>query len=180
VFTIAEAPHPVFKREGNDLVYTARLPLTDALCGTTVNLTHLDGRPVSVPVQEVRRDSSLSVFLHCSLQAASLRTPAMLSGSVSCRSFCLVLSSNLGPILRCPCCLILGCCLYTLTLTLTLPGFSYQVVGSDSVKVVRGQGMPISKSPSNHGDLKIRFKVDFPRSLSQTQAETLRRTLPRQ
>ena len=43
----------MFKREGNDLVYTARLPLADALCGTTINLTHLDGRPLSVPVQEV-------------------------------------------------------------------------------------------------------------------------------
>jgi len=53
VFTIAESPHPVFKREGNDLVYTARLPLADALSGTTVNFMHLDGRPVSVPVQEV-------------------------------------------------------------------------------------------------------------------------------
>ena len=54
VFTIAESPHPVFKRDGNDLVYTARLPLADALSGTTVNLMHLDGHPVSVPVQEVR------------------------------------------------------------------------------------------------------------------------------
>ena len=55
-----------------------------------------------------------------------------------------------------------------------------QVVGPDSVKVVRGQGMPISKRPSDRGDLKVRFKIDFPRSLSDTQKETVRRTLPRQ
>ena len=71
VFTIAESPHPVFKREGNDLVYTARLPLADALSGTTVNLMHLDGRPVSVPVQDVRTQPSSSsnlatLWLHCS------------------------------------------------------------------------------------------------------------------
>ena len=70
-------------------------------------------------------------------------------------------------------------CLHYRALMLLL-SLSCQVVGPDSVKVLRGQGMPISKSPSNRGDLKIRFKVDFPRSLSQTQAETVRRTLPRQ
>ena len=61
----------MFKREGNDLVYTARLPLADALCGTTVNLTHLDGRPVSIPVQEVSFDTSLSISVHCSRRAAT-------------------------------------------------------------------------------------------------------------
>ncbi len=29
----------------------------------------------------------------------------------------------------------------------------------DTVKVVRGKGMPISKSPGQHGDLRIKFKV---------------------
>ena len=169
----------MFKREGNDLVYTARLPLTDALCGTTVKLTHLDGRPVSVPVQEVCRNSRSSVSPQCFSRAATSNCTAVLGGLVSCCSCWAVLSiSDDTHFLLGPCCLVLDSCLYTLTLM--LPGMFYQVVGPDSVKVVRGQGMPISKSPSNHGDLKIRFKVDFPRSLSQTQAETLRRTLPRQ
>lgn len=48
VFVIEEKPHPVFAREGNDLVYTARLPLVDALCGATVRLTTLDGRQLTV------------------------------------------------------------------------------------------------------------------------------------
>lgn len=50
---LQESPHPKFQREGNDLIYTRRLPLADALCGTTVSLTTLDGRPLSVPVKEV-------------------------------------------------------------------------------------------------------------------------------
>ena len=48
VFVIEEKPHPVFSREGNDLVYTAKLPLVDALCGATVRLTSLDGRQLTV------------------------------------------------------------------------------------------------------------------------------------
>ena len=34
-------------------VYTHRLPLVDALSGTTVQLQHLDGSPIKVPVDEV-------------------------------------------------------------------------------------------------------------------------------
>ena len=45
------------------------------------------------------------------------------------------------------------------------------------MKLVRGEGMPISKTPSAKGDLKIKFKVEFPRSLSSSQAEAVRRAL---
>lgn len=48
VFVINEKKHPVFEREGNDLIHTAKLPLVDALCGATVRLTTLDGRPLTV------------------------------------------------------------------------------------------------------------------------------------
>jgi DnaJ-class molecular chaperone len=34
-----------------------------------------------------------------------------------------------------------------------------QVITPDTVKVVRGKGMPISKSPGQHGDLRIKFMV---------------------
>lgn len=48
VFVINEKKHPVFEREGNDLIHTAKLPLVDALCGATIKLTSLDGRPLTV------------------------------------------------------------------------------------------------------------------------------------
>ncbi|KAK9915026.1 hypothetical protein WJX75_003741 [Coccomyxa subellipsoidea] len=55
VFVINEKKHPVFEREGNDLIHTAKLPLVDALCGATVRLTTLDGRPLTVSVSDVAR-----------------------------------------------------------------------------------------------------------------------------
>lgn len=48
---LQEKPHPLFRREGADLIYTHRLPLVDALCGTTVELRTLDDRPLSIPVE---------------------------------------------------------------------------------------------------------------------------------
>eukprot|EP00300_Choanocystis_sp_HF-7_P009732 c16605_g1_i3.p1 GENE.c16605_g1_i3~~c16605_g1_i3.p1 ORF type:complete len:397 (+),score=56.75 c16605_g1_i3:595-1785(+) len=47
VFVVVEKPHERFSREEDDLVATVDLTLKEALCGTTVALTHLDGREIS-------------------------------------------------------------------------------------------------------------------------------------
>ncbi|THF95561.1 dnaJ homolog subfamily B member 13-like [Camellia sinensis] len=53
VFTIDEKPHSVFTRDGNDLVTTQKIPLAEALTGLTVNLTTLDGRNLTIPINNV-------------------------------------------------------------------------------------------------------------------------------
>jgi DnaJ family protein B protein 4 len=53
VFIIEERAHPKFKRDGNDLIYTHKIPLVDALTGCAVQLTTLDGRSITVPVKSV-------------------------------------------------------------------------------------------------------------------------------
>ncbi|GFS41287.1 DNAJ heat shock family protein [Actinidia rufa] len=53
VFIIDEKPHSVFTRDGNDLVVTQKIPLADALTGHTVRLTTLDGRNLSIPINNV-------------------------------------------------------------------------------------------------------------------------------
>ncbi|RAL45302.1 unnamed protein product [Cuscuta campestris] len=50
VFIIDEKPHKVFTRDGNDLVYTQKITLAEALTGYTVHLTMLDGRSLTVPI----------------------------------------------------------------------------------------------------------------------------------
>lgn len=54
------APHPLFKREGNDLVMSLNLKLSDALLGTEYPIQTLDGEikvtiPESVTVNEILR-----------------------------------------------------------------------------------------------------------------------------
>jgi DnaJ homolog subfamily B member 4 len=102
-FVIGEKEHATFSRDGNNLVYNARLTLSDALCGTTLRIATLDGRTISVPVAEV--------------------------------------------------------------------------VSPGSEKIVRGEGMPIAKSPGTKGDLVIRFAVAFPAYLSDDKKSQLRRLL---
>lgn len=60
VFVIDEKPHPLFKREGNDLIYTHRLPLVEALSGTELKIPHLDGKTISLPIDEVNSCCALT------------------------------------------------------------------------------------------------------------------------
>ncbi|MED6174785.1 hypothetical protein PIB30_072276 [Stylosanthes scabra] len=53
VFIIDEKPHRVFKRDGNDLVFTQKVPLVDALTGYTVHLTTLDDRNLTIPINSI-------------------------------------------------------------------------------------------------------------------------------
>lgn len=53
MFVIDEKPHDVYKRDGNDLIVTQRIPLAEALMGTTITLTTLDGRTLTIPINEV-------------------------------------------------------------------------------------------------------------------------------
>ncbi|WJX44586.1 hypothetical protein P8452_31540 [Trifolium repens] len=53
VFVIDERPHSVFSREGNDLIVTQKISLAEALTGYTVHLTTLDGKNLSIPINNV-------------------------------------------------------------------------------------------------------------------------------
>uniref|UniRef100_A0A3P9LLJ4 DnaJ heat shock protein family (Hsp40) member B1a n=1 Tax=Oryzias latipes TaxID=8090 RepID=A0A3P9LLJ4_ORYLA len=53
VFVVKDKPHPVFKREGSDIVYPAKITLKEALCGCTIKAPTLDGRTITVTSKDV-------------------------------------------------------------------------------------------------------------------------------
>lgn len=55
IFVIDEKPHDVYKRDGNDLVVTQKISLSEALTGCNVNLCTLDMRRLSIPITDVIR-----------------------------------------------------------------------------------------------------------------------------
>lgn len=99
-FVIHEKPHPRFERKGNNLIYTAELPLLRALTGSVLDIETLDGRRLKIPVSEV--------------------------------------------------------------------------VGPNYQKVVQNEGMPLSKNPAQHGDLLIKFNVQFPTYFNSEQKALLK------
>ncbi|KAI3447784.1 hypothetical protein Pfo_004449 [Paulownia fortunei] len=53
VFIIDEKPHSVFKRDGNDLIATQKISLVEALTGCTAQVTTLDGRNLTIPINNI-------------------------------------------------------------------------------------------------------------------------------
>ncbi|XP_042484982.1 dnaJ homolog subfamily B member 13-like [Macadamia integrifolia] len=53
VFIVDEKPHEIFTRDGNDLILTQKITLMEALTGYTVHLTTLDGRNLTIPINNV-------------------------------------------------------------------------------------------------------------------------------
>jgi DnaJ family protein B protein 13 len=55
VFIVRQSKHERFERSGNDLIYTSRIPLLDALTGTSLDILTLDERQLKVPINETVR-----------------------------------------------------------------------------------------------------------------------------
>jgi DnaJ family protein B protein 4 len=53
VIVIQQQQHPRFRRSGNDLHTAVQVPLVTALTGGTVSIEHLDGRQVTLPIQQL-------------------------------------------------------------------------------------------------------------------------------
>ena len=51
------------------------------------------------------------------------------------------------------------------------------VVTPATKKVVPGEGMPLSKNPSQRGDLVIQFKIQFPTYLAEGQKRLIKEAL---
>lgn len=54
VFIIRDKPHELFKRDGVDIRYTAKITLREALTGTRIQVPTLQGGTVSLHYNEVR------------------------------------------------------------------------------------------------------------------------------
>lgn len=52
-FVVTEKPHPRFKRDKNDLIYTANISLKEALIGCTIKVKTLDNRILNIPINKV-------------------------------------------------------------------------------------------------------------------------------
>lgn len=62
VFVIGEKKHDQFTREGSNLIKEVRLSLVDALTGTTLTVTTLDGRTIPVAITEVISPGSIKTI----------------------------------------------------------------------------------------------------------------------
>ena len=53
VFIVKDKPHPRFRRQGINLIHTAKVPLGKALTGCTVEIITLDERVLHIPINDI-------------------------------------------------------------------------------------------------------------------------------
>jgi DnaJ-class molecular chaperone len=104
VFVLKEVEHPRFKRQGNDLLYTANISLKQALANPVIEVLTLDDRKLRITMNEV--------------------------------------------------------------------------VTPHSKQIIKGEGMPLQKDPSQKGDLIITFNIKFPTHLTPQQKSAIAAALP--
>ena len=61
IFVLKEVPHARFKRQGNDLHYTANISLKQALTNAVIEVETLDGRKLRITMNEVVTPTSRQV-----------------------------------------------------------------------------------------------------------------------
>uniref|UniRef100_UPI0037E79150 dnaJ homolog subfamily B member 5 n=1 Tax=Semicossyphus pulcher TaxID=241346 RepID=UPI0037E79150 len=102
-FILRDKENTQYKREGSNIVFTAKITLKEALCGCTVNVPTLDNRMMPLPCSDVIK-----------------------------------------------------------------PG---------AVRRLRGEGLPLPKSPSQRGDLVVEFQVLFPDRIPPQSREIIKHSL---
>lgn len=59
IFMIKEIEHAEFERKGNELIYTAKISLMQALCPDSIKIITLDGRTLMISLDEIVHPKSL-------------------------------------------------------------------------------------------------------------------------
>ena len=62
VFVIQEKPHPLYTREGSNLIVTKEISLREALCGYSFRYQHINGRCMNVTVPGVINPGTEQVY----------------------------------------------------------------------------------------------------------------------
>lgn len=57
IFIIKDKPHPTFKRENQDIIFTAKVSLKQALTGCNVIVKNLDGKPFELKMKQITPDT---------------------------------------------------------------------------------------------------------------------------
>ena len=50
--SLRDKPHPLFTRDGSNIIYTHKITLRDALCGSIIEAPTLDGRKVGLNLMD--------------------------------------------------------------------------------------------------------------------------------
>lgn len=204
VFVLQEQSHSEFKRKGDDLYIERTISLTEALCGFSMEMKHLDGRtliikskpgdvikPVSFnPFAEEDEASEWTCFEDCDTPSLENAAVAETDDLKACKKACekgQLKGKGIGCFVQRGGKTVFKQCSYSEAMKAKAPsrGSKLYVIADPNaaahtrmMKAVEGEGLPRLKSPFENGNLFIIITIEFPSSINPTVAGQLLKMLP--
>jgi len=207
IFVLKEQEHSNYKRRGADLFIERNISLVEALCGFTLEVTHLDGRKLLVktspgeiikppaqgfdPLAEQGDKAQWEMIEDA--DCSSLENVAQADNTdvdtlkKACETQlkrkgidvgCFVVDSKRASFKQCTREEALAAKEHKKGSTMYILSDPNEQKSFRMMKAVKGEGMPTYKNPFVHGNLFIILNIEFPDSLSTSAQDGIRALLP--
>eukprot|EP00929_Paragymnodinium_shiwhaense_P005539 TRINITY_DN1076_c0_g2_i1.p1 TRINITY_DN1076_c0_g2~~TRINITY_DN1076_c0_g2_i1.p1 ORF type:complete len:517 (-),score=212.67 TRINITY_DN1076_c0_g2_i1:425-1975(-) len=206
IFVVKEKEHADIKRKGADLYIERNIALSEALCGFTLEFTHLDGRKLLIktapgdivkpllqgfdPLAKEAQSAEWEVIedADCTIDnVAQAETTDVDTLKKACETQlkrkgidvgCFVVDSGKAYFKQCT-------REEALASKVTKKGHTMYLLTDPNaqnhlrvMKAVKGEGMPTFKNPFQHGNLFLILNIQFPNSLEASVQTEMKKLLP--
>jgi len=204
VFVLQEQPHAEFKRKGDDLFVERTISLSEALCGFSMELTHLDGRKLLIksgpgevikpvaynPFGEEGEASAWTLHGDCDVPSLENAAVAETEDLNVCKKACekgQLKGKGIGCFVQKGGKTVFKQCTYAEAMAAKKPakGSKLYIIGDPNaaaderlMKCCEGEGLPRLKHPFEHGNLFIIMKIEFPSTIDTSAVKALAKVLP--
>merc|ERR1712032_531194 len=207
VFVCKQQEHPIFKRKGADLFMEKKISLVEALCGFSLDITHLDGRKLLVqtapgeivkpmdsdfdPLAEADGKTEWEVMEDCDCPSidnvAQGDTTDVETLKKACETQLKRKGIDVGVFVVDGQRAYFKQCTREEALAAKRPrkGHTMYIVSDPDakkafrmMKAVKDEGMPTYKNPFVHGNLFLILTIDFPDMITADMQKSLRSLLP--
>jgi len=199
VFVLQEQPHPEYKRKGDDLFIERTISLTEALCGFQMDLTALDGRKLLIksgpgevikpvaydPLSEHGEEAMWEMYDNSdcpSLENAAVAETedlnvckkAIAKGQLKGKGIgCFVCKGGKTVFKQCSTEQALAAKTTSSGATLYVLQDPESTKHTRLMMCVKGEGLPRLKAPFENGNLFIKFTIEFPDSIKESDIAAL-------
>jgi len=207
IFVVKQEEHPDFKRKGADLYLERKISLIEALCGLTLDITHLDGRKLRIqtgpneiitplphgfdPLAEEKKGTEWETIEDADCPSIENVAEAQTADAETLKQACETQLKKQG--------IEVGCFVVdrekavfkkctraeALAAKRTRRGSTMYVATDPNEKrpvrtmmAVKDEGMPTYKNPFVHGNLFLILTIEFPDMLEPEVQDVLREFLP--
>jgi DnaJ family protein A protein 2 len=198
IFVLKEKEHERFIRKGADLYIKRDISLSEALCGYTLEVEHLDGRILVIksnpgeiitpmttdPLQKEAPGMQFETFDDCDCLAENV-AQAETEDTDACKKVCekkgftaFVINDGSAIFKNCSRAEALAAKKPKAGSTLYVVEDPNKAAKSRLIKAVKGEGMPTHKNPFVCGNLFLILNIVFPPELDAAAVAALKKVLP--